>query len=155
MKLVILLLFALAGLSLGQSLPYQYAYTNERGWKEVMVFEQSPDNPDVILISLYSYVDAQVPYWKLKEKKPAGDVKQTLAFIAQCQANERATAQAVASSQAAVQSVKDHYADQQAARQRQAEESRAMWAERETERRLKALENAEKERPDANGVIRR
>lgn len=60
----------------------------------MMVFEQSPNNPNVIMISLYSYIDAEVPYYKLKETKPAGDKKKVLAFIAQHQANDQAIARA-------------------------------------------------------------
>ena len=88
-----MLYFLLAGFALGQLLPYQYAYKNERGWKEMMIFEQSPNDPNVILVSLYSYVEAQVPYYKLKETKPAGDTKKALVFIAQHQAAEAQEAQ--------------------------------------------------------------
>lgn len=145
MKSLLVLLLS-ASFAHAQSLPYQYAYNNGRGWKEMMVFEQSPNNPNVILISLYSYVDAQVPFYKLKEMKPATDTKRTLAFIAQCQANEQATLQAVASSQASVQAVKDHYARQQSERQDQAEQERQELQQADRERRLQKLEKAEHDR---------
>lgn len=108
----ILIIFTLAGFTFGQTLPYELSYKNEKGWPEVMVFSQSPDDPNVILISLYSYVNAQTPYYKFKETKPAGDTKKVLGLIAQWQANDMAKQRAeaqrnIAAEAAAAQSARD------------------------------------------------
>jgi hypothetical protein len=100
MKILICLLLS-SIFSAAQSLPYEHNYKNERGWPERMVFFQSPNDPSVIIISLYTYMDAQTPYYKLKDQKIA-NTELALNFIARQQSVDAAIARGHAASDAAV-----------------------------------------------------
>lgn len=89
MKTTLLLLLSLAGLSFGQTLPYECTYKNDKGWLEKMAFAEAPNSPGVIWVTIYTYVDTQTPYFKVK-KSYVADTKQALAFVAAQQANDHA-----------------------------------------------------------------
>ena len=89
----LILLFLSWACSFGQTLPYEILYKNQNGWREKMVFERSPEDPNIIIGSVYSYVDAQVPFYKMKSSVVC-DTEKALAYVAQMQGRDLAIARA-------------------------------------------------------------
>jgi hypothetical protein len=92
----LLFLFALIGLAIGQqptATPSDYALPYERpctkdGHPNKQVFQQSPDDPNVVLVTRYYWVDAQVPFWQKRETEKWSR-EEALNFIARERLEER------------------------------------------------------------------
>lgn len=93
----ILILAALASIVAAQdssnipsdyALPYEHPYTKD-GHHQKQVFRQSTAEPNVVLVTRYYWVDAQVPYYQTRETA-RWDRNEALKFVAQQRAQERA-----------------------------------------------------------------
>lgn len=155
------LLFISASFSFGQTLPYQIDYKNQNGWPERMVFERSPENPNIIIGSIYSYVDAKLPFYTIKSSEVCNTEK-ALAYVARMQEKDlaiartnEAIAQGNADSDAAVARVVAHERSKaepdpepeptndrgsEAEARRSFEETKQRHLREDTERRIEELE---------------
>ena len=122
----ILMILAIAGFAFGQeiipsdyALPYRFDFKKD-GRAGAQVFEQSPDDPNIVLVTRYALVDGQNPYLQAKET-----VKWTKADALAVVAQKRAAGRLAQSQEsAALDAIDERYRQKAAAaaqRQRDAE----------------------------------